>query len=160
MRIILPAPLVAKLKTWSGLLNPNWFLVCTRACDNKILESVAYKPQFFWLWMVFLVYNPIPHSSSYSMKWYLWYLWYLVLSCLCQVGEECCSEPWCGCWGRWWSHLGFNIVITVGNPLVWMIIMKVPPWLSTSGRLPSCRTLGTRTQASGWRGGKLPTWKK
>ena len=48
MRIILPAPLVAKLKTWSGLLNPNWFLVCTRACDNKILESVAYKPQFFF----------------------------------------------------------------------------------------------------------------
>ena len=58
MRIILPAPLVAKLKTWSGLLNPNWFLVCTRACDNKILESVAYKPQFFFVWMVFLVYNP------------------------------------------------------------------------------------------------------
>ena len=33
--MILPAPLVAKLNTWSGLLNPNWFLVCTRACQNK-----------------------------------------------------------------------------------------------------------------------------
>ena len=126
---ISPAPLVAKLNTCSGLLNPNWFRVWTRAWYNLCL---------FLCSIIFVIWVMAP-----GIEWPL----------RGGRGGRCPARR-----SRLRRARGPPVAnIKDNNPFLRRAknTQNVPPLWSMLESLPSYRTLWTRTRESGWKSWKI-----